>query len=716
MAYLQTVRHYAVRNSKLTEMKKLILVATLLFMLNNLHSQTCLPGVHFFNSQEQIDNFPTEYPNCRAIEGSIYIEGNDINNLIGFSNINKFYSHLRIETCHNLYNLTGLNNVDTIGELIIHVNENLSDLSGFEKLKCIKDGLLQISDNNSLNSLTGLDSLNYVEKDIIISFNEQLISIDGLESISTAESITIEYNSSLSNITGLQNLSEVTADFIIQENGSIQDLVGLETLTTVGGDLIIKENANLVSINGLNGIDSISHLYITNNELLYNCNIGDFCNYLQNPKGSINIHHNAFGCNGPIEIAESCGFSLSCLPFGNYYFFTQSDIDNFKLEYPGCNDIKGDIRISSSEINNLIGFNEVTTIGGGLRIFNSDSLETLFGLDSIISVGHIWIHANDSLISISGLNKLDTVHNWLYLSSSNLPSLSGLENLKYVGGKLSIARTNTRNLLPLSNLNYLGGGLSIEYNDNLKDLAGLSNINSIGGELKIFGNDSLKNLNGLNKVTSIYGDVFIGSLIFTGNLQLNTLYGLESLETINGNLTIADNKSIKELLSLGELTSINGSLSVIYNDSLTSLSGLNNINSDSITVLSIANNPLLSFCEIESVCGVIANSSADIGIYGNDYGCMSEEEVELACLTGLTLFNFQEHINIYPNPVSNTLYISTTGGIEITRINLYNQLGRRVKTQSISTGIVDLSNIQSGLYICEIIMDQHKLRYKIIVN
>ena len=47
--------------------------------------QACLPDGITFSTQEQIDNFQTNYPNCSEIEGSVAISGDDITNLNGLN-------------------------------------------------------------------------------------------------------------------------------------------------------------------------------------------------------------------------------------------------------------------------------------------------------------------------------------------------------------------------------------------------------------------------------------------------------------------------------------------------------------------------------------------------------------------------------------------------------------------------------------------------------
>lgn len=64
-----------------------------LFTLHS-YSQPCLPEGITFNTQEQIDNFQINYPNCTEIEGGVLIEGTDITNLNGLSVITSIGDYL----------------------------------------------------------------------------------------------------------------------------------------------------------------------------------------------------------------------------------------------------------------------------------------------------------------------------------------------------------------------------------------------------------------------------------------------------------------------------------------------------------------------------------------------------------------------------------------------------------------------------------------------
>jgi hypothetical protein len=67
-------------------MKKLIPLLTVVAISYTFAlSQSCLPEGIIFTSQEQIDNFQTNYPGCTEIMGTVLIEGNNITDLNGLN-------------------------------------------------------------------------------------------------------------------------------------------------------------------------------------------------------------------------------------------------------------------------------------------------------------------------------------------------------------------------------------------------------------------------------------------------------------------------------------------------------------------------------------------------------------------------------------------------------------------------------------------------------
>ncbi|MFA5418936.1 MAG: T9SS type A sorting domain-containing protein, partial [Bacteroidales bacterium] len=529
--------------------------------------------------------------------------------------------------------------------------------------------------------------------------------------------VNIEQNSSLSNLQGLENTTSIAEDFLLHSNNALVDLTGLDNITTIGGKLSIDNNNALTSLVGLNNLDSVADLYINNNPSLSTCDIGSICNYLSNPNGSVNIYNNASGCNNPSEIANLCGFTMPCLPHGNYYFFSQADIDDFQTNYTNCTAIEGNITINGSDITSLEGLSTVSSIGGYLVIYQNDALENLTGLDSVNYIGEaLAIYWNDSLNTLAALSKLTAIGGSLQFGGNNLMSLSGLDNLTEIGGSLIISGTKLTNLSALSNVTALERGIDLDNNDALINLSGLNNITSIGGELSICNNDNLINLSGLENVTSIEGNLLIGVMPYGGNQSLTNLSGLDNVINVGGDLLIYNNNSLVSLTALSNLTSLGGHLEIFDNLNIASLAGIENIDSESISDLFIFDNSSLSYCEVQSVCDYLSSPNGIIYIYNNAAGCDTQTEVESACsVVGLSTHKEPE-IKIYPNPANKNLYISNIFGLTIKDLTIYNLLGQEILHETTIPNEIDLSNLEHGIYVVEIELENSRIKRKLIIE
>ncbi len=340
-------------------------------------SSSCLPEGITFETQEQIDNFQTNYSGCTEIEGDVFIEG-EINNL------------------------NGLNVLTSIG------------------------GNLSIGGTN-LEYLSGLEALENIGGHCIIGWGGMMGNFG---------------NPYLASLTGLESLTTIVGGLNIAENDLLTNLNGLNSLISVDY-LIITRNDLLSSLSGMNniGANSLSYLAIYGNPSLSSCETACICNYLTNPGGSINIFANAPGCNSPSEAASSCGIALPCLPYGNYIFINQSDIDQFHENFPGCTTLNGNVTIGydeewlipdNNDISNLTGLLGTESITGKIMISTwHDDLITLHGLDSLKTIGgDLYIADNYSLNDISGLESVISVDGGLFVHSSALTTLSGLENIE----------------------------------------------------------------------------------------------------------------------------------------------------------------------------------------------------------------------------------------------------------------------------------------------
>jgi hypothetical protein len=416
------------------------------------------------------------------IESSIYIES-----LTPLSNLRSISGGISIQSTH-IVNLAGLEGLTYIpGDVNISHNGRLTNFSGLDNIAFI-GGTLDIGElagvpNYSLESLNGLNNLTGIGKNLSIFTNEALKSLAGLNNLSSiGGDVTIIENDSLVSLSGLESLVSIQGDLRIYENNALASLLALYSLNTINGTLLITDNPSLYSLHGLDNINagSISNLTIRVNPLLSSCEVQSICEYLSSPNGTVKIYNNDTGCNDPHEVAVHCGISLPCLPDGNYYFLSQHDIDSYQSNYPGCNNIEGDVQITGNDIVDLSGLNNITSISGSLYIQNNASLTNLEGLENLISVGeYLMIEDNPSLGSLSGLNNL-IVGSLSILYIMNNPVLSYCE----VEGICNILSADIETIGIQENGPGCGSRAEVEAACGV----GLPDNNSAGNQLKIYPN------------------------------------------------------------------------------------------------------------------------------------------------------------------------------------------------------------------------------------
>ena len=303
------------------------------------------------------------------------------------------------------------------------------------------------------------------------------------------------------------------------------------------------------------------------------------------------------------------------------------------------------------------------------------------------------------------------------ISGNDITNLNGLSVLTFIGGELGIAENDAlTSLTGLDNLTAIGGELSIGNwfagNPLLTSLTGLDNVTTIGGGLSITNNGALTSLTGLDNLTAIGEDFLIEK-----NGNMISLTGLDNLTTIGGYLGIWHNHDLTSLTGLDNLTSIGGELGIVNNPVLTSLTGLDNIDATSIDMLNIYHNSSLSTCEVQSICDYLSNPSGWIDISDNAIGCNSIEEVEEACEDFSVEEQFTEdYLSLYPNPAKQEINISTDDGRNVDEVCIYTITGQQVLHTRPVNGTIDISGLQSSMYIVEVTIENTKLRQKHLVQ
>jgi hypothetical protein len=595
-------------------MKKILSLVLLLFVIGSTSAQQdnytviresrvgCLPDGIEFQSQAEVDNFAINYPDCNTILGNVYIDGEDITNLNALININRIEEELTFYMM-DFYNFTssGLDSLHYTGGLLFDWNEPMH-LEGLHNLDTVNGHLIVYAGYGNVN-LSGLDNLKHISGNLMI-----------------------EWTSDLSSLNGLEQLHSIGGSLVLGNN-DISDISALNNLDTVGGYLSIYGNHSLTSLEALSNVNSslLTGLNIFGNSNLSVCDVPFICEYLSNPTGPVNIYNNGTGCNNPSEIADSCGFSLSCLPFGHYHLTSQPDVDNFWQDYPGCNILYGGLTIKGEGISNLSGLIGITGINGGVDI-----------------------------------------------SYTSLTDLSGLDSLHYITGELQ--------------LGWWEGG----YNPELVNFNGLGNLESIGGTFMVMYNPSLQSFQGLESLHSV------GEFIANGNDILSSFEGLNALDTVNGPFQISGNP-VESLAPFENVRYIKGELDITDSPLLTSLTGLDNA---TISRLIIRSNPMLSECDIKSVCDFLAFPVGYAIINNNSTRCNSREEVEYECTTGLTELA-GDHLFLYPNPAKDFLMIKLAENSNVESLTIYSSSGQVVLNQSFSADSpwINISSLPCGLYM-----------------
>ncbi len=560
----------------------------------------------------------------------------------------------------------------------------------------ILNGDVEIS-GNDITNLYGLSDVTSIGH-LVISENPLLINLSGLNSLTSVTGlggIYIEDNPTLTSLEGLESLTSNGGQLVIESNDALTNLTGLENLAVIEKFLSIYRNANLSSLVGLDNVDtnSITHLYIENNNVLSTCAVTTICNYLASPHGFIRIEGNAPGCNSVEEVEEAC--ESSCLPEG-IFFTTQAQIDSFQTNYPGCIEIEGSVTIVGDDIENLHGLSSLTSIGGTLEIGNDDE-------------------GNPNLVNLSGLDSLKTIGNQLYVvSNESLNNLNGLNNLTHLIGMEICNNPSLKNIIALSKLTFLGPSHIIN-NDSLTNLCGFEGLDTISGELHIRDNDALLSLSGLENLTLMAAmGPWGSSLVISSNDALVNLTGLNKLIHFENGISGWES-----------------GIFIYDNDALLSLEGLESI--ETVQNFSIRDNPSLSVCNTQSFCDYLAIPNGWVIIENNAPGCNSQDEVEDACdTTSVSEFVLQDILTIYPNPCSSAVRLrylihdpstSLGTGSRYLICDLYRIDGRMI--QRIMEGKqlsgeheieIDVSDLQGGVYFLRVQDNQRIVTKKLIVQ
>jgi hypothetical protein len=248
--------------------------------------------------------------------------------------------------------------------------------------------------------------------------------------------------------------------------------------------------------------------------------------------------------------------------------------------------------------------------------------------------------------------------------NAQLYDLTGLDSLTTIGEYFTLTGPSY-DIAPLHNLDTVIGKLTLDYNFNLTDVSGLLDIKYLGG-LFIYGNPKLLELSGFDSLD------YLGFLGVESNRVLQSLSGFENQRHVEGEVSIR------------------------WNAQLSNIDGIRNFDPETVDSLFIWANPLLSVCHNQFICEFL-QTEKKASFSSNSPGCNSYEEVETLCTIISTDQSDQQDILFYPNPVTDILYLDGLE-TELVEISVFDVLGKRVFSSSVSSPVIDLSGYVPGVY------------------
>ncbi len=304
-----------------------------------------------------------------------------------------------------------------------------------------------------------------------------------------------------------------------------------------------------------------------------------------------------------VALCLNVSYAFAQCPSGSITLSSQSQVDQFIIDYPNCTSLERlDITLGA-DIINVNGLINIETIVDQLNITSNPLLTNLSGFNNLKSVGsNFWISGNEKLSEINAFTNLMTVGTIYIGFNPSLNEIAGFQGLTILPNLLIEDNNELQYINIYPELSEINGTVSIKNNPKLTDIYNLGYVGKINSSMTIQNNASLINLNGFSSLTFIK------------------------------DINIENNSALKNLNSLSGVRSIGGSLQLNNNVLLNNISSLKNIDASSISAngLIITNNPLLSICDLPNFCMYLQGTGLR-SISGNATGCDSEQVVINAC-------------------------------------------------------------------------------------
>jgi hypothetical protein len=391
---------------------------------------------------------------------------------------------------------------------------------------------------------------------------------------------------------------------------------------------------------------------------------------------------------------------------GDIVLTSQNDVNNFVRDFKNCNILQGNFCIGrcddttkTSNITDLSGLNFIREIQGSLSIKNNVVLTSLKGLEFVMKVtGDVEISHNNKLTNILAFKpnqpigkNIIVTHNpvleeiafhtsnieingdFIVKNNPSIKIFGGFQNLEKVKGDL-IFHDIVGNVFSggAAKIHTVEGSVSVQHNPNMTFLYILRLLEHVGGDF-IFRNNP--------KMGGIYINAvkFIGGDLVLEDCENDVYFPLP--DSLGGSLILRNNKKLSDIMMYDKLA-----YSYLFSNPKDSFA------------LVLTGNPKLSECTTQLLCELIRDTSKPVNIYNNGPKCTSPEDIETGCFPSSNEAVFYRRTFLYPNPVSDKLFISDYPD-NVSEIRIINSLGETVWfTSNKKIKEIDVQFIPSGVY------------------
>ncbi|MBK7804819.1 MAG: T9SS type A sorting domain-containing protein [Saprospiraceae bacterium] len=431
-------------------------------------------------------------------------------------------------------------------------------------------------------------------------------------------------------------------------------------------------------------------------------------------------------------------------------FTRQGQVDSFKINYPGCTKINGNLTITNN-VANLDSMYEIKKVNGALNINNS-KLVDLNGLQNMESANNLTIVNNMILTNLQGINDIEYV-GFIYLAENkSLEDISAISQTNY-SGVLIVNCWKLKKIVGFNGAKTLSASIIILDNFDVDTIDAFHNVDSINGRLRIDGHHKLKSLSMGEKLKYIRDDLVITNspllpilpefplLDNIRSLKLENLHGLQQISSfpvlsqarqdvlIQLNDKLDDISGFKKLTHIGrdlvirqlpELSEISGfktlalvdrsisfdqlnklknlnsfatlnqtdSIAIRTCQSLDDISGITKLDFSKLNYLGLAGNESLSYCHYFPLCQYLQENRGRHNISSNKAGCNTADEIKETCRTVSADDELVIRITLSPNPTESDFLLTISGYVPSDgTLDIYDMMGRAVHQQPIYYGI-----------------------------